>query len=176
MPQSSSPLRVLDIDREIEQQGIPTSAQATYRKALAGSRPSAVKAMRLFCMGWEDGARKMVRECQSVGCPLHAVRPYQVKGIVSEEAENDIEDADVEGAEEDETMISQPSPSIADPSKRILSVLSTSTLQSKSEILQRSKLDPSLWTPTINTLLFMGKVERIGERKSARYRRIGDDE
>lgn len=39
--------RTLDIDFEIANRGIPVSAQNTYRRALAGSRPSAVKAMCL---------------------------------------------------------------------------------------------------------------------------------
>ncbi|GEK48942.1 hypothetical protein PRZ61_10600 [Halomonas pacifica] len=31
------------------------------------------------CMGGgeESGARRMIRECTSAGCPLHAQRPYQ---------------------------------------------------------------------------------------------------
>lgn len=68
-----------DIDAEIRNRSVPKLHHGTYRRALAGrSRTAAIKAMCLECQGWEDGAIQAVRECPSAGCPLHAVRPYQV--------------------------------------------------------------------------------------------------
>lgn len=186
----SSPLRVLDIDLEIAQRGIPISAQATYRRALGGSRPSAVKAMCLECQGYEDGARKAIRECPSVGCPLHAVRPYQVKaGSVASDLDLDSDvDSEIEveehgpgeGAEEHLQSLKQQltkrtsdKTATIEDQTAVLSALSLSTWKSKSQIIAESHISPAVWTLTINHLLSLGQVERMGERKSAKYRRIG---
>lgn len=58
---------------------VPPKFQGVYKRALAGSRPAAVKCMCLMCQGYEDGAVQAVRECAALGCPLHAVRPFQPK-------------------------------------------------------------------------------------------------
>lgn len=188
-------LRVLDIDHEISQRGIPISAQATYRKALNGSRPSAVKAMCLECQGYEDGARKAIRECPSVGCPLHAVRPYQVKaGSVTSDLDLDLDsdnDSEVEvevenhelGEDVEEHLQSlkqivrlssrtSDKTATTEDQNSILLALSPDTWKAKSQIITESYLNPAMWTLTINYLLSLGKVERMGERKSAKYRRI----
>lgn len=190
-------LRVLDIDLEIAQRGIPISAQATYRRALGGSRPSAVKAMCLECQGYEDGARKAIRECPSVGCPLHAVRPYQVKaGSVASDLDLD---SDIDSEVDSETEVEEHEPgedveehlqslkqqltkrtsdktATIEDQTAILSILSLSTWKSKSQIIAESGINPAVWTLTINYLLSLSQVERMGERKSAKYRRKGEEQ
>lgn len=73
-------MTTLDIEKEISDRGVPLSAQGIYRRALSGSsRKASIQAMCLECQGYEDGARKAIRDCPSVGCPLWSVRPYQAK-------------------------------------------------------------------------------------------------
>lgn len=160
-------MSALDIEREIVQQGIPTSAQATYRKALAGNRPAAVKAMCLACQGWEDGARKAIRDCPSVGCPLHAVRPFQSKAGAVED--NDLA-SETEDSEQNDSNHEHELDLDASRST-VLSVLTVTEWRSKSDILFLSNISPSLWTEIINSLLSQGLVERQGERRSTVYRR-----
>lgn len=168
----------LDIEREIVQQGIPTSAQATYRKALAGNRPAAVKAMCLACQGWEDGARKAIRDCPSVGCPLHAVRPFQSKAGAAQDTDLETEDSGHNDNEHDHNHDHEPQSKLSklrdlDAARSIvLGVLTVTEWRSKSDILFLSDISPALWTEVINSLLSQGLVERQGERRSTVYRRI----
>jgi hypothetical protein len=54
---------------------IPCLYKNNYIKAMTGkSRPAAVKAFCLECMGWQ---RTEVHRCNSVACPLYLYRPYQ---------------------------------------------------------------------------------------------------
>lgn len=148
----------IDIDREIAQQGIPSSCHNTYRKAHTGSRPAAIKAMCLMCQGWDDGARKAVRDCADVGCPLWSVRPFQGKNV---------SDDDGDGEPEEQT---NPALHATDIRERILGVL-TDELLPKSYIIQRSGIDPQYWNETMRALVDEGLVERIGERRFTAYRR-----
>lgn len=75
---------------------VPLRFQALYRRAISGGRTAAVKAMCLECQGWEDGAVQGVRDCASIACPLHAVRPYQSK----EDREEGEEIGSVDGVRE----------------------------------------------------------------------------
>ena len=48
------------------------------------TRGKAIKAMCAHCMGCtrdhiEPGFRECIRNCTSIGCPLHLYRPYQKK-------------------------------------------------------------------------------------------------
>jgi hypothetical protein len=59
---------------------VPDQFKAIYEKAVdGGSRSARIKAFCCMCQGFEPGARQAVRECASTDCPLHAVRPYQIK-------------------------------------------------------------------------------------------------
>lgn len=150
-------MKTLDIEREIADQGIPVSMQATYRKAMAGNRPAAVKSMCWHCQGWED-ARKAIRHCADVGCPLHAVRPYQTK----DDARTDAEIT---------SPLTTKSLGFSGGCEAVLAALDTETYRSKSDILFLSDISPALWTEIINSLLSQGLVERQGERRSTVYRR-----
>lgn len=173
--------RELDIEREIVQRGIPVSAQNTYRRALAGSRPAAVKALCLECQGWEDGARKAIRDCPSVGCPLHAVRPFQSKAGAVEDADPSLETDDSEqnehDREHDHNHEHEPQSGVnrlrdLDAARStVLGVLTATEWRSKSDILFLSNMPPAVWTEVINSLLSQGLVERQGERRSTVYRR-----
>lgn len=67
-----------EIQKSIRNAGVPKIHEALYRRALTGdSRASSIKAMCLECQGWTDGAMRAVRDCPTVRCPLHAVRPYR---------------------------------------------------------------------------------------------------
>lgn len=162
-------MRVLDIEREIVQRGIPQSWQATYRKAKAGNRPACVKCMCGECQGWEDGARKAIRDCPSVGCPLHAVRPFQSKAGAIEDT-----DLEAEDGEQNEHGSQREPGNLRDldaARSTVLSVLTATEWRSKSDILFLSDISPALWTEIINSLLSQGLVERQGERRSTVYRR-----
>lgn len=59
---------------------VPKRYQKLYKLALSGrSRTASIKAMCLECQGWDAGCRAAVRDCAATGCPLHSVRPFQVK-------------------------------------------------------------------------------------------------
>jgi len=57
--------------------GLPYESESGDAIVKSPSRVCAVKAMCLECMGYEAGAIDAIRDCQSVACPLHAVRPFQ---------------------------------------------------------------------------------------------------
>lgn len=163
-----SPLPVLDIDREISQRGVPVSAQNTYRRALGGSRPSAVKAMCLECQGWEDGARQAIRDCPSLGCPLHAVRPFQKKTGASTEIDTDAderEDND-DGSGNANVNVN----ALADVKSKILDHLHRHGESTRGYIVFSTGIPESLWSDAIRELLSENEIERIGEKRSTRYR------
>lgn len=58
---------------------LPPKYRGVYLRAVSGNKPAARKAMCLECVGWEQGAIQMIRNCPSRACPNHTVRPYQVK-------------------------------------------------------------------------------------------------
>lgn len=158
----------IDIDREIAQQGIPSSCHNTYRKAHTGSRPAAIKAMCLMCQGWDDGARKAVRDCADVGCPLWSVRPFQSKGPGADtediDGENGI-DSDTENETETDTERVQRNQTL------ILNALTTEWA-GKKEIIAASGIDDRDWNETVKELMSQGLIEREGERRFTRYRRV----
>ena len=171
------PLPVLDIEREIVQRGIPISAQNTYRRALAGSRPAAVKAACLECQGWEDGARQAVRDCPSVGCPLHAVRPFQKKAgsatAIDLDTDNDSDDAEqFEGSGGDK--LNSPGRTITfdlvDVKVKILDHLQRHGESARGYIIFSSGIPESMWSEAIRSLLNEGSIERQGEKRSTTYR------
>jgi hypothetical protein len=64
-----------------------------------GSRALAIKAMCASCMGCyiptedgdngiEPGFRECIRKCSATHCPLHAFRPYLVKGDGDEDQDS----------------------------------------------------------------------------------------
>ena len=54
---------------------IPKAFRGIYDRAVSGSSlRAAVNAQCLECVCWSTQA---IRDCSDVGCPLHAVRPYQ---------------------------------------------------------------------------------------------------
>lgn len=56
-----------------------------YLRAVKGkSRPAAIKAFCLECIGWE---RKEITQCTALACPLWPVRPYQKPPVVKRTAE-----------------------------------------------------------------------------------------
>lgn len=76
-----------EIQRYIREAHMPPRFHGLYRRSLeGGSRATAVKVKCLDCVGWEDAVAR-VRDCEVVTCPLHAVRPYQNKGVEPEEME-----------------------------------------------------------------------------------------
>ncbi len=159
-------MRTLDIDLEIASQGVPVSVQNTYRRALAGSRPAAVKAMCLACQGWEDGARQAIRDCPSVGCPLHAVRPFQKKAGSAVEAEDAEESIDTEiGSAETSSQID----ALADVKRKILDHLRRHGESARGYIVFSTGIPESLWTEAIRALLSEGKIKREGEKRATRY-------
>lgn len=65
----------MDIKIQKRLEDMPESYRANYLKAVEGkSRPCAVKAMCLECMGWQ---RIEVKNCPSIACPLYNYRPYR---------------------------------------------------------------------------------------------------
>lgn len=169
------PLPVLDIEREIAQQGIPTSWQGTYRKALAGNRSAARKAMCGLCMGWDAGARKFIRECVTVGCPNHAVRPFQKKagsaipGDTEIDTVNDTDSTD--NSEERATEIeAEGSDVLAEVKAKIIEHLHTKGVSQRGYIIFSTGIPESSWNEAIRSLLAEGAIEREGERRNARYR------
>jgi hypothetical protein len=69
----------MDLKRYIET--LPIRYQNLAKRIYDAKRPSrsaCIKLKCVDCMGYEDVARR-VRDCQTVICPLHAVRPYQGK-------------------------------------------------------------------------------------------------
>lgn len=172
--------RVLDIAREIADRGIPQSWQNTYRRALAGSRPAAVKALCGECQGWEDGARQAIRDCPSVGCPLHAVRPFQKKaGII-----NDAQDTESLGggglnnpgrtdtAEGGSPMnpLSPQGFALDSVKSKILDHLHRHGESQRGYIIFSAGIPESLWTEAIKSLLTDNEIEREGEKRNTRYR------
>lgn len=57
---------------------VPASAAGIFERAFGGSasRANAIKAKCLACTNFQ---RDEVRECPTVLCPLHPIRPFQVK-------------------------------------------------------------------------------------------------
>lgn len=165
-------MRTLNIDREIAEQQIPQSWQASYRKALSGNRPAAVKVMCGQCQGWEDGARQAIRDCPSVGCPLHAVRPFQKKaGIAaSNSAVNEI-DTDDEAPDsysnDNPHRLCDP---IADVKSKILNHLERYGQSHRGYIIFATGIPESLWSHAIRELLAENAIEREGEKRNTRYR------
>lgn len=163
-----SNLRVLDIDLEIANRGIPVSWHGIYRRALAGSRPAAVKALCGECQGWEDGARQAIRDCPSVGCPLHAVRPFQRKAVNPTEIEDDRED------EQESPVIGtfgrDTDQQLADVKAKILDHLHRHGTSARAYILFSTGIPESSWSEAIRSLLAEGEIEREGEKRSTRYR------
>lgn len=160
-----SPLPVLDIDHEIEQQQIPTSWQGIYRKALAGNRPAAVKCFCGYCQGWEDGARQAIRDCPSVGCPLHAVRPFQKKTGASNEIDTDDTDEREDSDSGDNNAIT-----LTDIKSKILDHLHRHGESARGYIIFSTGIPESFWTDAIRELLAENEIEREGEKRSTRYR------
>lgn len=164
-------MRTLDIDLEIANRGIPVSAQNTYRRALAGSRPAAVKAACLECQGWEDGARQAIRDCPSVGCPLHAVRPFQKKAV---NAAIEIETEEAHEIDEPAFELTDCNPQgfdpIADAKDKILNHLQLKGESARGYILFSTNIPESLWSEAIRSLLADNAIEREGDKRSTRYR------
>lgn len=184
-------MRTLDIDREIADQQIPQSWHAAYRKALAGNRPAAVKVMCGQCQGWEDGARQAIRDCPSVGCPLHAVRPFQKKaGSGAVEIDTDADDTSEGDAAIDpgvfdlkEAILESMKVAARTPKQiaitnadldaakaKIIDHLYRHGQSARSYIIFSTGIDESLWTESIRELLAEGEIEREGEKRSTRYR------
>lgn len=159
--------RVLDIDREITDRGIPSSWHNTYRRALAGSRPAAVKAMCGECQGWEDGARQAIRDCPSVGCPLHTVRPFQKKSGAGTELDTD---NDTEDRDERENKTVDSDNDLATVKSKILDHLHRRGESQRGYIIFSTGIPESLWNEAIRSLLAEGEVEREGEKRNTRYR------
>lgn len=80
-----------EIAQSIARLEVPPKMQNTYRRALTGNRTAAIKAKCLDCQGYE-GAVAAVRDCQSRGCPLWAVRPFQKAGV-GEDGEDEGEES-----------------------------------------------------------------------------------
>lgn len=172
--------RALDIDREIADQQIPQSWQNLYRKALAGNRPAAVKVFCGYCQGWEDGARQAIRDCPSVGCPLHAVRPFQKKVDRIDDSEG-IESLGGDGLNspgrtdtvEGGSPMNPLSPrgfDLDDTKAKILDHLHRHGESQRGYIIFSSGIPESMWSEAIRTLLADGEVERQGEKRNTRYR------
>lgn len=182
--------RALDIDLEIANQGVPISAQGIYRRALAGNRPAAVKAMCLSCQGWEDGARQAIRDCPSVGCPLHAVRPFQKKagsaGAVEIDSEEEEENphrpvsaglalggANLANYGKDGEEVPGPLIDITIARSKILDHLHRKGESQRGYILFSTGIPESLWNDAIRSLLAEGLIEREGEKRNTHYRLKG---
>lgn len=185
--------RVLDIDLEIANRGIPQSWQNTYRRGLSGSRPAAVKCLCGECQGWEDGARQAIRDCPSVGCPLHAVRPFQKKASKEIDSESGIDNDNVgddDTAEMDPDVLDlkeaireslkaaarKPEP-IVNPSAdldavkaKILDHLHRKGESARGYIIFSTGIPEALWSEAIRSLLTEGAIEREGEKRNTRYR------
>lgn len=170
------PLPILDIDREITQQQIPSSWQGIYRKALAGNRPAAVKAFCGFCMGWDDGARQAIRDCPTVGCPLHAVRPFQKKAgnAVDIESDDDIKADDNDDSRDEVSIVGtfghDVDQQLASAKAKILDHLQRKGESARGYIIFSTGIPESLWTESIRSLLADGEIEREGEKRATRYR------
>jgi hypothetical protein len=55
---------------------MPRSYRATYDKAVSGkSLRAAINSFCLECVCWQI---EEIRNCSDLGCPLYAVRPYQL--------------------------------------------------------------------------------------------------
>lgn len=167
-------MKTLDIDLEIVNRGIPVSAQNTYRRALAGSRPSAVKAACLECQGWEDGARQAIRDCPSVGCPLHAVRPFQRKAgnaaVEIETEEDDLDQCLTQATENVNSAVDILALDLAASKAKILDHLHRHGESARGYILFSTNIPESLWAEAIRSLLADNAIEREGEKRSTRYR------
>jgi predicted transcriptional regulator len=177
--------RTLDIDLEIANRGIPTSWHGIYRRALAGSRPAAVKALCGECQGWEDGARQAIRDCPSVGCPLHAVRPFQKKaGNALATPDDDIDDESGGESSDDSRELAnairaslemeakgrQQDRSLGDVKAKILDHLYRKGESQRAYIIFATGIPESLWNEAIRSLVDSGEVEREGEKRNTRYR------
>lgn len=175
-------MKTLDTDLEIARQQIPQSWQASYRKALSGNRPAAVKVMCGQCQGWEDGARQAIRDCPSVGCPLHAVRPFQKKTgkLIDSDTETDIDNENdnvtidlmqaVTSSLEIEASERTASKALADVKAKILDHLYRKGESARAYIIFSTGIPESLWSEAVRSLLAEGEIEREGEKRSTRYR------
>lgn len=178
-------LSAADIEREIEQQGIPQSWQATYRKALNGNRPAATKAMCGMCQGWEDNARKAIRECADLGCPNHAVRPFQKKVDNAVDIDTDTnDDTSWPGSDNDtydlknalkasmkmEAEQRSSASALTAVKSKILDHLHRHGESARGYILFSTGIPEYLWTAAIRELLAENEIEREGEKRSTRYR------
>lgn len=172
-------MKTLDVDCEIAQQGIPQSWQATYRKALTGNRPAAVKTMCGMCQGWEDGARQAIRDCPSVGCPLHAVRPFQKKAGATFAEESEIDSGDETGSDKSFALkevikaamrVASPSGELTEVKRKILDHLRERGESQRGYIIFSTGIPESLWNEAVRSLLTEGEIEREGEKRSTRYR------
>lgn len=59
---------------------LPKSVQALFERVLLFKKRGmqAIKAKCIDCVGF-DSTRMLIRECHNNKCPLHHVRPYQIK-------------------------------------------------------------------------------------------------